>query len=61
LKIGDKEHGLYWFIVPLRDRHTGELMPGVSAGHLGAKMGRGGLDNGWIQVSQYRSSIVSVP
>ncbi len=26
-------------------------MPGVSVGDIGAKMGRDGIDNGWIQFS----------
>eukprot|EP01129_Flabellula_baltica_P013650 TRINITY_DN6383_c0_g1_i1.p1 TRINITY_DN6383_c0_g1~~TRINITY_DN6383_c0_g1_i1.p1 ORF type:complete len:655 (+),score=116.60 TRINITY_DN6383_c0_g1_i1:30-1994(+) len=49
LVVDGVEQGLNWFVVPLRDRNTGELLPGVSAGHLGEKMGRPGLDNGWIQ------------
>eukprot|EP01130_Rhizamoeba_saxonica_P015727 TRINITY_DN7105_c0_g1_i1.p1 TRINITY_DN7105_c0_g1~~TRINITY_DN7105_c0_g1_i1.p1 ORF type:complete len:685 (+),score=141.56 TRINITY_DN7105_c0_g1_i1:39-2093(+) len=54
LYIDGENKGLQWFIVPMRDRNTGELKPGVSAGHLGAKYGRGGLDNGWIQFSSVR-------
>lgn len=46
--------GLYWFVVQLRDRVTGKLMPGVKAGHLGAKMGRQGLDNGWVRFNRVR-------
>jgi uncharacterized protein YwbE len=60
-----KECGLHWFIIQLRDEKTGELMPGVTCGSLGSKMGksnmhshlikgRDGLDNGWIQFSQVR-------
>lgn len=54
LRIDDKEYGLHWFIIPLRDRDTGRLLPGVTAGSLGAKMGRAGVDNGWIQFSNVR-------
>ncbi len=54
LVIGDSVKGLHWFIVPLRDPETGRLLPGVTAGDIGAKMGRAGLDNGWIQFSSVR-------
>jgi len=49
-----KNCGIHWLIVPLRDVQTGELMPGVTCGSLGSKMGRDGLDNGWIQFSSVR-------
>lgn len=48
-----KNYGPCWYLVQLRDKH-GMLMPGVSAGGVGAKVGRHGLDNGWIQFSQVR-------
>lgn len=54
LVIRGKTYGLHWFLVPLRSPKTGNLYPGVSAGHLGPKYGRNGLDNGWIQLSQVR-------
>lgn len=54
LQIGSNKVGLHWFIIPLRDPLTGELKPGISAGHLGSKFGRNGLDNGWIQFTQVR-------
>eukprot|EP01118_Nematostelium_gracile_P010479 TRINITY_DN3616_c0_g1_i1.p1 TRINITY_DN3616_c0_g1~~TRINITY_DN3616_c0_g1_i1.p1 ORF type:complete len:493 (+),score=109.56 TRINITY_DN3616_c0_g1_i1:682-2160(+) len=43
-----------FFIVPLRDPKTGSALPGVSVGDLGSKLGRNGLDNGWIQFSHVR-------
>ncbi|CAG8739106.1 24115_t:CDS:2, partial [Racocetra persica] len=52
--IDSKSYGIDWFIVPLRDRKTGQLLPGVTAGDIGAKYGRNGLDNGWIQFSNVR-------
>lgn len=52
--VNNENHGLHWFIVPLRDRKTGHLLPGVNAGDLGAKAGRAGLDNGWIQFTKVR-------
>ncbi|KAI9311821.1 hypothetical protein BX666DRAFT_1992799 [Dichotomocladium elegans] len=52
--INDKHVGLNWFIVQLRDRSTGELLPNVRAGDIGHKVGRQGLDNGWIQFRSVR-------
>lgn len=54
LEIDGRNHGLHWFCVPLRSRETGKLLPGVTAGDIGSKAGRQGLDNGWIQFSQVR-------
>ncbi|OZJ04119.1 hypothetical protein BZG36_02826 [Bifiguratus adelaidae] len=52
--VKDKNHGINWFIVPLRDPKTGRNAPGVVAGDIGAKAGRAGLDNGWIQFNHVR-------
>ncbi|KAI7885421.1 acyl-CoA oxidase [Lichtheimia hyalospora FSU 10163] len=52
--VGGKNVGHNWFIVQLRDTATGELMPNVQAGDIGHKVGRPGLDNGWIQFSHVR-------
>lgn len=53
LIIKGKDYGVKTFVVPLRDsRH--QLMPGVSIGDIGLKMGREGVDNGWIQFSSVR-------
>ncbi|KAG7725673.1 hypothetical protein KL948_004857 [Ogataea haglerorum] len=50
LIVDGKDYGVKTFVVPLRDsRHV--LHPGVSIGDIGAKMGRDGIDNGWIQFS----------
>ncbi|ORZ41163.1 acyl-CoA dehydrogenase/oxidase [Catenaria anguillulae PL171] len=46
--------GLHWIIVPLRDPESGRLLPGVTAGDIGAKAGRQGLDNGWLQFTHVR-------
>jgi alkylation response protein AidB-like acyl-CoA dehydrogenase len=54
LIIDGKDHGLNWFIVQLRSLEDGALMPGVTCGDVGAKMGRQGLDNGWIQFTHVR-------
>lgn len=47
-------HGLQTFIVPIRCRRTGRPEPNVTVGDMGAKMGRNGLDNGWIQFDHKR-------
>lgn len=52
--VGGKNVGHNWFIVQLRDTTTGELMPNVRAGDIGHKVGRPGLDNGFIQVGLKR-------
>eukprot|EP01091_Cochliopodium_minus_P001281 TRINITY_DN11142_c0_g1_i1.p1 TRINITY_DN11142_c0_g1~~TRINITY_DN11142_c0_g1_i1.p1 ORF type:complete len:672 (-),score=169.49 TRINITY_DN11142_c0_g1_i1:94-2109(-) len=54
LIIEGENKGLFWFITPLRDRHTGKLLPRVSAGDVGPKVSRNGLDNGWIQFNDVR-------
>lgn len=53
LIIDGKDYGVKTFVVPLRDSNH-QLMPGVSIGDIGSKMGREGVDNGWIQFSSVR-------
>lgn len=53
LIVKGKDYGVKTFIVPLRDSNH-ELMPGVVVGDIGAKMGRDGIDNGWIQFSNVK-------
>lgn len=49
LIVEGKCYGVKTFVVPLRDPTTFQLLPGVAIGDIGAKMGRHGIDNGWIQ------------
>lgn len=49
LIVNNKDYGVKTFVVPLRDPATFQLLPGVSIGDIGTKMGRDGIDNGWIQ------------
>lgn len=51
LIIDGKDHGVYIFLVPLRNPSTFDPFPGVTIGDCGSKMGRNGIDNGWIQFS----------
>ena len=49
-----QDHGVHVFFVPIRDRETGVTFPGLTVGDCGAKMGRHGIDNGWVQFNKYR-------
>ncbi|CAO3678786.1 unnamed protein product [Rhizopus stolonifer] len=54
LFVKGKNYGTKCFIVPLRDPKTYNLLPGVNIGDIGKKMGRDGIDNGWIQFTHVR-------
>ncbi|GAA6033645.1 hypothetical protein JCM8097_004363 [Rhodosporidiobolus ruineniae] len=47
-------YGVKTFIVPLRNPKTYALLPGIAIGDIGKKMGRDGIDNGWIQFTHVR-------
>lgn len=49
LIVKGKDYGVKTFIVPLRDVSNFQLLPGIIIGDIGKKMGRDGIDNGWIQ------------
>jgi acyl-CoA oxidase len=49
-----KDCGVHVFLVQLRDMSTHAPLPGVHIGDVGGKMGRDGIDNGWIQFHHYR-------
>jgi acyl-CoA oxidase len=52
--VKGKRYGVKTFIVQLRNIHNFTLMPGIVIGDCGAKMGRHGTDNGWIQFTHVR-------
>ena len=54
LIVNGKRYGTKTFVVPLRDTRTFALKPGVNIGDLGKKMGRDGIDNGYIQFTNVR-------
>eukprot|EP01130_Rhizamoeba_saxonica_P016042 TRINITY_DN7336_c0_g1_i1.p1 TRINITY_DN7336_c0_g1~~TRINITY_DN7336_c0_g1_i1.p1 ORF type:complete len:719 (+),score=148.75 TRINITY_DN7336_c0_g1_i1:30-2159(+) len=54
LMIDGNDHGIHSFVVQLRDTATGLPLPGISVGDCGSKMGRDGIDNGWIQFDHFR-------
>ncbi|BEI88314.1 uncharacterized protein CcaverHIS019_0110320 [Cutaneotrichosporon cavernicola] len=49
LIIDGKDHGVQTFVTQLRDPKTFRTMPGITIGDIGKKMGRDGIDNGYIQ------------
>ncbi|CAK9439041.1 uncharacterized protein LODBEIA_P32650 [Lodderomyces beijingensis] len=53
LIVDGEDYGVKTFVVPLRDSNH-DIMPGITVGDIGAKMGRDGIDNGWIQYSSVR-------
>ena len=53
LIVDGEDYGVKTFVVPLRDANH-NLNPGIVVGDIGAKMGRDGIDNGWIQFSNVR-------
>ncbi|KAJ9110296.1 hypothetical protein QFC19_001699 [Naganishia cerealis] len=54
LIVKGKKCGVKTFIVQLRDVKTFQLKPGVNIGDIGKKMGRDGIDNGYIQFTYVR-------
>lgn len=54
LIVNGKNYGVKPFIVQLRDKKTFDPLPGISIGDCGPKMGRNGIDNGWIQFTFVR-------
>lgn len=53
LVVKGKDYGVKNFVVQLRN-DNGELLPGVAIGDIGKKMGRDGIDNGWIQFTNVK-------
>lgn len=49
LIVEGKDYGVKTFVVPLRDPKNFQLLQGITIGDIGTKMGRDGIDNGWIQ------------
>jgi acyl-CoA oxidase len=54
LLIGEQDYGVHIFLVQLRDPETFTLLPGINIGDCGKKLGRQGIDNGWIQFANVR-------
>lgn len=54
LLVDGKDHGVQTFITQLRDTKTFATRPGITIGDIGKKMGRDGIDNGYIQFTFVR-------
>ncbi|CAM0137354.1 unnamed protein product [Umbelopsis sp. WA50703] len=54
LIVGGKRYGVKSFVVPLRDPTDYSLLPGINIGDIGKKMGRDGIDNGYITFTNVR-------
>ncbi|CAN6674599.1 acyl-coenzyme A oxidase 2 [Trichomonascus vanleenenianus] len=54
LIIDGKDYGVKSFVVPLRSVSDHSLLPGIAIGDIGKKMGRDGIDNGWVQFTNVR-------
>ncbi|MBW0492104.1 hypothetical protein O181_031819 [Austropuccinia psidii MF-1] len=54
LIVHGMDYGTKTFIVPLRDPRNFALLPGINIGDIGKKMGRDGIDNGYIQFTYVR-------
>lgn len=48
LIVDGQDYGVKTFVVPLRDKNH-DLHHGITIGDIGQKMGRDGIDNGWVQ------------
>jgi len=51
LIVGEEEHGIHAFLVPIRDE-DGNALPGITIGDNGHKMGLNGVDNGTLHFNQ---------
>lgn len=54
LIVKSKNYGLHAFVVPIRDKTTHLPYDGCRIGDCGDKIGLNGMDNGWIQFTNYR-------
>jgi acyl-CoA oxidase len=54
LYINNKSYGVHAYAVPIRDKKTHKLFPGVLAGDCGPKTGLNVIDNGFIMFDNYR-------
>lgn len=54
LYLDGKCKGVHAFAVPVRDRKTHEIYPGLLIGDCGAKIGLDSIDNGFMMFNQYQ-------
>jgi len=53
LIVGEEEHGVHAFLVPIRDEQ-GNTLPGITIGDNGHKMGLNGVDNGTLHFNEIK-------
>lgn len=53
LQVGEEEHGVHAFLVPIRDE-SGKALPGVEIEDCGPKVGLNGVDNGRLSFRRVR-------
>jgi len=53
LIVGEEEHGIHAFLVPIRDQQ-GNTLQGITIGDNGHKMGLNGVDNGTLHFNQIK-------
>lgn len=53
LIVDGNKHGLHQFLVPIRDKNF-RPYDGITVGDMGPKAGLNGLDNGFLQFTNYR-------
>jgi len=53
LIVGEEEHGIHAFLVPIRDEQ-GNALAGITIGDNGHKMGLNGVDNGTLHFNQIK-------
>ncbi|EAS04704.1 peroxisomal acyl-CoA oxidase (macronuclear) [Tetrahymena thermophila SB210] len=54
LLLNGENHGVHAFLVPIRSLEDHQPMPGVVIGDCGSKVGLDGIDNGFLQFTNYR-------
>ncbi|KAL7689551.1 putative acyl-CoA dehydrogenase/oxidase and middle domain superfamily, acyl-CoA oxidase [Plasmopara halstedii] len=54
LLLGGKDYGVHNFMVQLRDLETHDVMPGVTLGDIGPKIGFNNVDNGYCAFNRVR-------
>jgi len=54
LIIGETNHGVHVFVMPIRDYSTHDVLSGLKIGDCGPKEGLNGIDNGWMLFQNYR-------
>lgn len=60
LIVGGKNHGIHMFVVQIRNTKTHDILPGITIGDCGDKMGLNGIDNGMIFFRNVQAPLISL-